>query len=97
VKWCLRRSSSQSDFFFDGSVLVEMFEFDEVLGTIEVEEGAGVCGGEVDAVERGEKAAGTALVFFNEGGELWGSRGGVEGAEGLGVIVERVQEAGGVF
>ena len=58
------------DFLFRRAVLVEVFELDEVLGSIEIEEGARVGGREIVAVERGEEAAGATLVFLENGGQL---------------------------
>ena len=49
---------------------MEVLELDEVLGSIEVEEGARVGGRAIVAVERGEEAAGATLVFLENGGQL---------------------------
>ena len=39
-----------------------MFQFSELFRTVHVEKGLRIRGSELDAVERGQKTAGTALV-----------------------------------
>jgi len=85
------------EFLFNWAVLVKEFEFYEVFGTVEIEERLGIGGSELSSVERSEKTAGAAAVFGDHFVESDGGRGRVEGAEGFGMIVERVEKAGDVL
>jgi hypothetical protein len=76
---------------------VKLFELDQMLGTIKVQQRPGIGGLKVGALERGEKAAGAALVLLKDGPELGGSGWRIEAAERLGLIVKGVKKAGGVF
>ena len=85
------------ELFLDGAVLVEELEFDEVLGSVEIEEGLGIGRGKFGAVEGGEETSGAAAVFSDDFVEANGGGGGVERAEGFGVIVEGVEETSDVL
>jgi len=85
------------EFLFDRTVLLEEFEFHEVFGAIEIEEGLGARGREFGAFQRGEETAGAAAVFGDDFVEAAGGGRGVEGAEGFGMVVEGVEKAGDVL
>ena len=78
------------EFLLNGAVLVEEFEFHEVFGAVEIEEGLGIGRVEFVAVEGGKETSGAAAVLGDDFVEAGGGGGGVERAEGFGVLVERV-------